>query len=466
MTCTLHVAWDDQLTGYDFGPGHPLAPGPGGADHGAGPGVRRAGRPRGVVGGRAAPPASGSSSWCTTPATSTRSRLRHGRPRFGLGTADDPVFPGMHEASALVAGATLAAARAVWTGRAAARGQHRRRAAPRHARDAPAGSACTTTRPSRSRWLLGAGRCSGSPTWTSTCTTATGCRPRSTTTRGCSRSACTSTRRPCSRAPGGQRDRRPGRGRATRSMWRCPPAPATPAGCGRSTRWCRRCCAQFRPQMLVSQHGCDTPLAGPAGQPGADHRRAAGRARRAPPAGARDRRRPLAADRRRRLRAGPGGAADLDPPAGRGGGRPVDPAALIPAQWREYTLARTGEDAPERMTDGRRAPCSPRSAVATTRVTRWIGPSWPPAARSSPATGCFPARGGLPACRPGSGPAGPAAARRAGHQWPDEARERVALFRTRLTLGTEVTDALNPAKRTRLRGEEGKVDGCRRNTAE
>jgi acyl-CoA synthetase (AMP-forming)/AMP-acid ligase II len=26
MACTLHVAWDDRLTGYDFGPGHPLAP--------------------------------------------------------------------------------------------------------------------------------------------------------------------------------------------------------------------------------------------------------------------------------------------------------------------------------------------------------------------------------------------------------------------------------------------------------
>jgi acetoin utilization protein AcuC len=38
--------------------------------------------------------------------------------RFGLGTADDPIFPAMHEASALVAGATLAAARAMWTGEA------------------------------------------------------------------------------------------------------------------------------------------------------------------------------------------------------------------------------------------------------------------------------------------------------------------------------------------------------------
>jgi len=25
MACTLHVAWDERLTGYDFGPGHPLA---------------------------------------------------------------------------------------------------------------------------------------------------------------------------------------------------------------------------------------------------------------------------------------------------------------------------------------------------------------------------------------------------------------------------------------------------------
>jgi len=26
VTCTLHVAWDDRLSGYDFGPGHPMAP--------------------------------------------------------------------------------------------------------------------------------------------------------------------------------------------------------------------------------------------------------------------------------------------------------------------------------------------------------------------------------------------------------------------------------------------------------
>ena len=26
MACTVHVAWDDRLTSYNFGPGHPLAP--------------------------------------------------------------------------------------------------------------------------------------------------------------------------------------------------------------------------------------------------------------------------------------------------------------------------------------------------------------------------------------------------------------------------------------------------------
>jgi acetoin utilization protein AcuC len=37
---------------------------------------------------------------------------------YGLGTPDNPVFEGMHEASALIAGASLAAAEAVWRGEA------------------------------------------------------------------------------------------------------------------------------------------------------------------------------------------------------------------------------------------------------------------------------------------------------------------------------------------------------------
>ncbi len=38
--------------------------------------------------------------------------------RFGFGPGDNPIFPDMHEASARVAGASIAAAEAVWTGRA------------------------------------------------------------------------------------------------------------------------------------------------------------------------------------------------------------------------------------------------------------------------------------------------------------------------------------------------------------
>ncbi|MER7589148.1 acetoin utilization protein AcuC [Micromonospora sp. NPDC127501] len=37
---------------------------------------------------------------------------------YGLGTSDNPVFEGMHESSALIAGATVAAAEAVWRGEA------------------------------------------------------------------------------------------------------------------------------------------------------------------------------------------------------------------------------------------------------------------------------------------------------------------------------------------------------------
>jgi acetoin utilization protein AcuC len=117
MTCTLHVAWDEGLIGYDFGPGHPLAP------------VRveltmALARELGLLGApgvTVAEPAS---------ATDSELQLIHDAsyiaavraeaadPAFGLGIPDNPVFHGMHDASALVAGATLAAASAMWESRA------------------------------------------------------------------------------------------------------------------------------------------------------------------------------------------------------------------------------------------------------------------------------------------------------------------------------------------------------------
>jgi acetoin utilization protein AcuC len=135
MACTLHVAWDEQLTDYHFGPGHPLAP------------VRveltmHLARQFGLwnqtgVTVTAPAPASNAdlelvheasyvkaveaiSRWAEHPDASdglkgNQLRTAH---MFGLGTEDNPVFPGMHEASALVTGATLAAAGAVWSGSA------------------------------------------------------------------------------------------------------------------------------------------------------------------------------------------------------------------------------------------------------------------------------------------------------------------------------------------------------------
>jgi acetoin utilization protein AcuC len=122
MTGSLAVVWDDALTQYDFGPGHPMAP------------VRVAltmslARQLGVL---SAPSVALLS---PSPATDGELAMVHDddyidavrqagrslRPnvRFGLGTPDDPVFEGMHEASALVAGATLGAARVMWSGHAA-----------------------------------------------------------------------------------------------------------------------------------------------------------------------------------------------------------------------------------------------------------------------------------------------------------------------------------------------------------
>jgi acetoin utilization protein AcuC len=57
----------------------------------------------------------------------------------------------------------------------------------------------------------------------------------------------------------------------------------------------------FRPQILVSQHGADTPPARSAGPPAGEHRRPARRPRRDPRTGARPGRRALAPDRRRRI---------------------------------------------------------------------------------------------------------------------------------------------------------------------
>jgi acetoin utilization protein AcuC len=126
VTCTLHVSWDEGLTSYDFGPEHPLAPIRVKLTIELARAIGVLARPGVVV--DAAPAATDAElelvhdpSYIAvvkaaggepdTPPPDAATLLRH-----GLGTPDDPVFTGMHGASALVAGATLGAARAVWSG--------------------------------------------------------------------------------------------------------------------------------------------------------------------------------------------------------------------------------------------------------------------------------------------------------------------------------------------------------------
>jgi acetoin utilization protein AcuC len=117
MGCLATVVWDEGYLGYDFGD-HPLNP-------------RRLeftislARELGVLDNAAVlAPAPATSVELLTihdedylravRAASTDSSF-HG---FGLGTGDDPVFAGMYEASALIAGGSRAAASQVWEGRA------------------------------------------------------------------------------------------------------------------------------------------------------------------------------------------------------------------------------------------------------------------------------------------------------------------------------------------------------------
>ncbi|WP_326819422.1 acetoin utilization protein AcuC [Streptosporangium sp. NBC_01756] len=157
MSRSVRVVWDDALTSYDFGPGHPLAP------------VRVAltmalARELGVLD---AVEVVG-----CAPASDDELALVHnrdyieavkrvsasGRPDLahGLGTEDNPAFVGVHEASALITGASIAAARAVWTGEAehavnVAGGLH-------HAMAAAASGFCVYNDPAAAiGWLLSQG---------------------------------------------------------------------------------------------------------------------------------------------------------------------------------------------------------------------------------------------------------------------------------------------------------------------
>jgi acetoin utilization protein AcuC len=359
MACTLHVAWDDRLTGYDFGPGHPLAP------------VRveltfALARALGVLGGdgvRVVAPelaTPGELELIHDPAYIAAVQAGGANGFFGLGTPDNPVFPGMHEASALVSGATLAAARAVFTGQtehgiSVAGGLH-------HAMRANASGFCIYNDPAVAiKWLLGQGvekiaYVDVDVHHGDGVQAAFYGDPRVLT--------ISLHEHPMTLFPGtGLPSDNGGPGAAGTAV-----NVALAAGTG-DAGWLRAFDAvvppllrAFGPQVLVSQHGCDSHRLDPLahleltvdGQRTAAqwlhrlaHEVAGGRW----------------------LATGGGGYAlvQVVPRTwthllAEASGRPLDPAAATPQSWREFAHGRTGATAPESMTDGAPAAFTPLSA--------------------------------------------------------------------------------------------------------
>jgi acetoin utilization protein AcuC len=366
MTCTLHMAWDERLTDYHFGPGHPLAP------------VRIEltmqlahefglwSKP-GVTVAAPAPATDADlelihdaryitavrtvSGWAEDLGARglEATQFRYAR-AFGLGTGDQPVFAGMHQASALVTGATLAAARAVWSGAARhgagiAGGMH-------HAMTARAsGFGVYNDVAVAIAWLLrhGAERIAyvdidahhGDGVQAAFYTD-----PRVLTISLHQHPAAIFPFTGLPAETGG-----PGAQGSAVNV-------ALPAGTG-DANWLRAFHAivppllrQFRPQMLVSQHGADTHRLDPLAhlQVSIDAQRAAHAAIHA-----------LAhdlADGRWLLTGGGGYELVRVVPRSwthllaEAAGQPIDPGAPTPAAWRDYVTRRTGLTAPERMTEG------------------------------------------------------------------------------------------------------------------
>ncbi len=355
MACTLYVAWDDRLARYDFGSWHPMAP------------VRvemtiELARAFGVFS------AAGVSVEPPAPAADGHLEMVHlqryiaavrqaGDPEpdpsvldFGLGTEDNPVFAGMHDASALVAGATLAAARKVWAGEAGhgasiAGGLH-------HAMRASASGFCVYNDPAIAiAWLLGRG--AGRVAYVDVdvhhgdgVQAAFYDDPRVLT--------ISLHEHPAALWPGTGLPSETGGPGAKGSAVNL----ALPTGTG-DAGWLRAFHAvvppllrAFRPAILVSQHGCDTHRLDPLAdlELSIDAQRAAG-------AAIHELAHQVAGGRW--LLTG-GGGYDLLQVVPRtwahllaeAAGCPIDPGARIPAAWREHASRRTGVQAPEFMTEG------------------------------------------------------------------------------------------------------------------
>jgi acetoin utilization protein AcuC len=353
MSGSLRVLWDESLIQYDFGPGHPMDP------------VRVAltfslAQRLGVLSGPSVTMAD------AAPATDAELELVHdpdyieavrqaGRwlsaaPQYGLGTPDDPVFSGMHEASALVTGATLAAARAVWSGAcdhgaSISGGLH-------HAMRGSASGFCVYNDPAVAiKWLLAAGASRVAYVDVDVhhgdgVQAAFYDDPRVLT--------ISLHEHPATLFPGtglpGETGTGEGEGYAVNV--------ALPAGTA-DAGWLRAFDAVvppllrvFRPEILVTQHGCDSHRLDPLAnlQLTVDAQRQAA-------LWLHDLAHELCGGRW--VLTGGGGYAVVQVVPRTwthllaiAAGAPVDPATATPAEWRAEATRLTGERAPELMTDG------------------------------------------------------------------------------------------------------------------
>ncbi|MFD4763936.1 acetoin utilization protein AcuC [Streptomyces sp. NPDC058439] len=354
MSGRAQLMWDDAVTGYDFGESHPMDPVRLALTMGL---VRAFGLDR-AVDVVAARPAGESTLRLVhredyvAAVRAASADPKHADRNYGLGTVDDPAFAGMHEVSALIAGQSVAAAEAVWRGETAhavnfTGGLH-------HAMPGGAAGFCIYNDPALAiaRLLeLGAERVAyidvdvhhgdgvQAAFWEDP-------RVLTVSLHEHPRTLFPQTGWPEETGAGA------GEGSAVNV--------ALPAGTG-DAGWLRafhavvpELLADFRPQVLVSQHGADTHFEDPLA-----HLAVSLDAQRAVMAACHD----LAheyAEGGRWVALGGGGYAVVDvvPRAwthlvGIAAHAPVDPESVIPASWRDEVYARTRQPGPARMTDGR-----------------------------------------------------------------------------------------------------------------
>ncbi|MFD7692077.1 acetoin utilization protein AcuC [Streptomyces sp. NPDC059374] len=351
MSGRAQLMWDQAVTGYDFGRDHPMDP-------------VRLGLTRKLV--EAFELDRHVDVVAAQPAGESTLRLVHREdyiaavkaasadPRsadqsYGLGTLDDPAFAGMHDVSALIAGQSVGAAEAVWRGSALhavnfAGGLH-------HAMPAAASGFCIYNDAALAiaRLLeLGAERVAyvdvdvhhgdgvQAAFWED---------PRVLT--------ISLHEHPATLFPqtGWPQETGAAEGSAVNV--------ALPAGTG-DEGWLRafhavvpELLADFRPQVLVTQHGADTHFEDPLA-----HLAVSLDAQRAVQVACHDLAHEYAEGKWLALGGGGYAVVEVVPRSWThlvaiAAGRPIEPTALIPESWRREVYARTRQLGPARMTDGR-----------------------------------------------------------------------------------------------------------------